>query len=405
MFHIQMDEVGEWCQCPQCRDVAPGQLYVQHLLKLAGHLADKGIQHIGAWEDMLLRHGQLSEGFAKTLEEHGLKDKLILHWFMYGPDLWEDLKPELGLRSWMAPMTGFQHNYLAAWGISHMRNLYQMLRLGQRDGAEGAEPYALYDFGYHRSHCCLAEFSWNQPSGPDAEEEDLSNFLQRYARRFFGDEWAEAISALEGLDRVYETPIAGRLTVLSALSHYTYSCPPPPDHAKIPYPEEPLRLLRADPEHQRKLQRAAGNLARINNWLASLDRSALEVPQVADSLEAECVRFASLAHIFLLLLTMEESYQCLRECAASDRNRAWALLEGISGQARQVQQLQQEAMSQWEQAKARYHHPHNLRVMSLMKRYGEELAETLAQIRDALAAEGDMSALPATLVRGTYADY
>ena len=132
---------------------------------------------------------------------------------------------------------------------------------------------------------------------------------------------------------------------------------------------------------------------------------ALEVPQVADSVEAEGTRFASLAHILLLLLTIEESYQRLREWAASDRNRAGVLLERISDQARQVQQLQQEAMTQWEQAKAPYVHPHNLRVMSLIKRYGDELAETLAQIRDALAAEGDMSALPATLVRGTYADY
>ena len=405
MFHIQMDEMSEWCKCPACRDLPTGKRCVEHLLKLGEHLAGKGIRHIGVWDDTLRKHGELNAQLVKALDERGLKDKLFLHWFMYGPEIFETIMPELGLRSRLAPMTGFKHNYLAAYEISHFQNIYRMLRLGHRDRAEGAEPYGIFDRGYHRYYCCLSEFTWNRPSGPDCEHEDLYDFTRRYVSRWFGPHSVEMLEAIETLHAAYTEPLGRGLTSLSALAQYTYSCRDRPDDPKPAYPEVAFRQLVDDPAQQRKLRRVAARLAHVRRVVSGMDRGDLPRPALADELEAECTRFASLADVFLTLLEVEADYQALRRCSPNDRERIGALITAIAAGIEQIKRLQLQAMTRWEQVKAPYLRPHNLRVMSLMLRCGEELSETLRGIRRELSAEADPAALPETLIRGTTADY
>jgi len=404
-FHVQMDEVSDWCQCPECRDVPAEERYIEHLVKLARHLADRGIQHIGVWNDILLHDKDVTDRLTAELDRHGLRDKLVWQWYMYGHQVWDSIKPELGVRSILAPMTGFMCNYLAAYRISHFQNIYRMLRLGHRDGAEGAEPYGLFDFGYHRNYCCLAEFSWNTPSGPDCEGEDLRAFLERYAARFFGEEADRMVNALETLHACYIEPFGNHETVLSALTHYTYSCAQPPDHAKVPYPETPFRRVQKDADFQRSLRRVAARLCEVRELAAGLDRCKLEVPQLADHLEAECARFAGLAQTFLLLPAVEETYQEIRACSGDDPDRATRLLQGLWTQVGEIRRVQEEAMTLWERSKASYLHPHQLRVMSLLKRFGEELTEALTQVGRTLAGGTGDQTLPESLILGTYADY
>jgi len=104
-------------------------------------------------------------------------------------------------------------------------------------------------------------------------------------------------------------------------------------------------------------------------------------------------------------LAVEETYHEIRACSDDDRERAAGLLQGLWTHAAEIGRLQEEAMTLWERSKASYLHPHQLRVMSLLKRFGEELAGTLTQVGRTLASETEDMTLPESLVLGTYADY
>lgn len=171
-FHIGLDEVyplvgmnmdmplkriDPWCECPECSKTSPEDRFVNYAVRLAKHLKEKGINHIGMWHDHFLRGGKMNEELKRRFEKEGLKDSVVLHWWRYS-DFFDTTMPELGFRRWVVPMTGYFYwiNY-----TDHSHNVFWAIDKGVEEKAEGVEAYGVWHPAFHQHYILLAAKSWN----------------------------------------------------------------------------------------------------------------------------------------------------------------------------------------------------------------------------------------------------
>ena len=205
-FHIGLDEVyplvgmnedtpllriDPWCECPECAKTTPEDRFVNYAVRLAEHLKEKGINNIGMWHDHFARGGKMNEALVRRFEEAGLKESVVLHWWQY-TDFFETTMPELGLRRWVVPMTGYFYwiNYQ-----NHLANCFLAAEKGFEEKAEGIEAYGVWHPSYHQHYAIQQAKSWNSESWPD-----MHGLRAEYAKMVFGDRWPEGLRALNYFD-------------------------------------------------------------------------------------------------------------------------------------------------------------------------------------------------------------
>lgn len=225
-FHIGLDEVyplvgmnedtpllriDPWCECPQCAARTPEDRFVEYAVRLAKHLKEKGINNIGMWHDHFTRGGKMNEELVRRFEDEGLRDSVVLHWWRYS-DFFDTTMPELGLRRWVTPMTGYFYwvNYQ-----NHLNNCFLGAEKGVEEGAEGTEAYGVWHPSFHQHYALLAAKSWNSEDWPD-----MHVFRAEYAKFLFGDRWREGLRGLDHFDNI--TGGGQMLNFLSRLFDYPY---------------------------------------------------------------------------------------------------------------------------------------------------------------------------------------
>lgn len=392
-FDIQMDEVYRWCECPKCRILPQEERYIRHLLRLATHLRDKGIQNIGVWADMLESRHMLTNELVKRFNDAGLTDHIMLQWWHYSRKPYTSTKPELGLRTCVVPMTGYLYLYHYSYGLPRVTNVYEMLSLGYTGHAEGTESYCIYDPAYHRSTAALAEWAWRCPISLD-EDQALAQYRDKYAQTFFPKYQHEAVSVFETLDDVYLNYGQG---LLGSILYYNYSYVRTVPYKKRPYPQEAYQTLEKNPAQWDRLSTAAASLNRAKIFFLKV---ALGDPenQLAWQQLANVTYSANLSQNFLILKEMEQKYQLLKKL--NNRDLMLTQLSSIEEMANRMRRLQLESLAQWEKIKPAYLHPHNMRNMSFLIKYLDELDETLDEMKNKIGS-GALTELPETLITGT----
>ena len=226
MFHIGLDEVyplvgmnedtpllriDPWCECPDCKKTTPEDRFVEYAVRLATHLKEKGINNIGMWHDHFARGGKMNQELVRRFEEAGLKENVILHWWQYA-DFFSTTMPELGLRRWVTPMTGYFYwvNYQ-----NYLNNCFLAVEKGVEERAEGTEAYGVWHPSFHQHYALLAAKSWNSENWPD-----VGTFRARYARLLFGARYREGLKAFGYFDDLTAGP--GMLNFLTRLFDYVY---------------------------------------------------------------------------------------------------------------------------------------------------------------------------------------
>ncbi len=380
-----LERISPWCRCPECRKYSEGELYVEYIVRLTSHLREIGIEEISMWYDQLVRGGQLNEELVKRLEEVGVKDALILHWWRYW-DFFDTTHPEFGFRRWVTPMTGYfyQTSYRG-----QLENIYLACRKGEEEGCEGAESYGLFDRSFDRHFAELAEMSWNSSVGRTPEQ-----FMELYARQLFGDDWRQGLDAL----RIFGTLVDSLVTYRVSYGLYRYSH----DYgqteeqatARDNYPQYTIVKMAQAPSWNAEglyaqLAAEAGRARRI------FEQVQWQRPEMRDQYLIECDRLIAMAQAMATCIGLVREYlrhqQAMKSAAMLARDDGLLVagsqkLEGLLGQFDAV-------MKAAEEKKDHYLVPHFLREMSLMRRFVASLKasfDTIAQ----QAREGEIVRLP-----------
>jgi len=309
-FHIGMDEVDPliwidpqhpkrridpWCKCPQCRNRPREELLLSYLFRIIEHLVSKGINSISLWNDQLYRMNLLNEKFSSQLKNRGLKEKIIIEWWHYGLRPFESIKPNIGLRRWVNPMTGY---YFWASYRSYLKNIQLMLNLAYAQGAEGIECYGVYDPAYHRNYLYLSDYAWNKNAN------NLDNFKNKYNKLFSGVNF-------EVFDKITEdNSLQG---IISSLDHYWYTYVNP----KKPYPRdylsECLEKLKGNPESNKRLKEIE-YLAKVarEEFEKHKDHISQKFLPILKNYIVESLRIEIMAKEFRMLLNNENIDKILR---------------------------------------------------------------------------------------------
>ena len=277
LFHIQLDEVwpeyadlddphkrvDPWCECPECSQRSAEENLQDYVLWLVQMLIDKGVGKVVMWNDQLTRHmDALDSGFAGRLQEAGLSDRLILHWWWYNNEALNDktrvaIGKRLGLAGWVAPMTCYFN-----WErySPTLRNIELMLRMGHEEGGEGAVSYSTHDPAWADHEMLLASYAWHYDAVPSPEAN-----LQVWARSRFG---AAADAVLAATERIRTA--AGQ-PALARCYYYRYSYCQPDGPWPRPYPGQALDAVEAtDGDGGAELRLAAGEAAAAGEALLGL---------------------------------------------------------------------------------------------------------------------------------------
>jgi len=382
-FHMGLDEiypivganeedpsavVDPWCKCPQCRERDRTELLTEYVVKATQHLAAKGINNITIWNDHLARSGMLTPEFVQTLEEAGVKDKVVLQWWRYDEPVLE-IPPDLGLRAWTTPMPGY---YFWLFTQSYTANIYPHLALAHKAGAEGADAYCTFDPAFDRNYHCLAEYSWNQSS-----VEDLYQFKSKYARKVLAAEGFDAVEPFEKWDQVYDSMplVPGVLDNLLFYWH-TYSW------ARNEYPRNVVRqLLNWDRRLMSTITRARTHLSRAHA-LFSARREQAPDPALIDEYLFECQRLIAVVDCYEAVLQGVGLSQQALQAETPEAVQA-GLAEAHGAFTRGLEALDA-MMALAEDVKKPYLLPQMLRDLSRLRGYVADLA---AATDDAIASQ------------------
>jgi hypothetical protein len=308
-FHIQMDEVwpdypdpddpnkvaSPWCEAPESKAKSNEENLQDYILWLVKMLTDKGVGKVVMWNDQLTRHMDVLNGdFVATLEEAGLKDRLILHWWWYNNAALNDqthvsIGRELGLDGWVAPMTCYFN-----WSRYDYRrpNIEKMLAMGREEGALGAISYSVHDPAFADHEALLANYAWT------GRQKSHEEFEQSYAERF-GDGKDTFLAAMEALLAAHEAP-------LGPCYHYAYTYTNKDVTFPREYPGEALDKLSAmdgDPAEQLRAGAAkAAEAAKAFAELGEVEETPEHDRSCARSLYAHAARAQGLATAFAMLL-------------------------------------------------------------------------------------------------------
>jgi hypothetical protein len=391
-FDIQMDEVYQW-DARDLKKFSEEEIYLNHMIKIAKYLKSKGINNIGVWTDMLEHRKLLTPQFQERIEKEGLKEVMRFQWWRYG-GAYETTNPELGLRTWVFPMTGYTYPYHYYYPISRLDNVYRMMALGHQGKAEGASSYSIYDPAYHFEISALADFSWN-PVDPDRTKA-INDFTGRFTKDVFGERWKEAKLVMENLEQLYLNS-----DILGKLLYYNYSYVNQKPYKKHPYPEEAFNALKKISDARARLEKLGG----IANNAADFLRTAMDYKdadrKVISQQYANIARMANLIDEFLLLYKVEDEYQSFKKM--TDSETRLNTLGRIKNITKRIYEYQLNAISTWENIKPEFLHLHEIRNMSFMLKFCEENFIRIGKMEAGLKSNS-LKEVPETLITGTYSE-
>ena len=315
-FHIQMDEVwpdypwtddpekigDPWCKCGSCRRKKAQENLVNYLIWLVDMLVKKGVKKVVMWNDQLSRHMKiLDDKFAKRLEEAGLKDKLILHWWWYSNEKLDDttrvaIGRKLGISGWIAPMTCYFN-----WSTYDYRrdNIELMMRMGDAEKAEGAVSYAVHDPSHLDHEALLAAYAWES-----TKKQTKDAVQQRWALSNFGDLADKYMKAVD-LVREAVTPSFG------ICNNYGYTYIHANQYPRR-YPGEALDKLEEKDDAAEGLDKAfkcASEAAAIFEEIAAAPSLSDQASGCISSLRADAARIQAIAGGFIYLLDLRAKLQ------------------------------------------------------------------------------------------------
>ncbi len=379
------ERLSPWCRCAECRSKTEGELYVEYIVRLTSHLRELGIEDISLWYDQLVRGDQLNDALVTRLEQAGVRDALILHWWTYW-DFFDTTHPEFGFRRWVTPMTGY---FYQTGYRGQLRNIYLSCRKGEEEGCEGAEAYGLFDRSFDRHFVELAEMSWNSSVGRTPEE-----FIQLYAQEVFGSDWRRGLDAL----RIFGTLVDSLAAHGLAYSLYRYSH----DYAQSEeqcmardnYPQYTVvKLAQAPPWN------AEGPFGALSAEAQRARRIFAEVAwrrgELRESYLIECDRLALMADALSTCVRLVREYERCRRGLRQPRvlARDGELLTTGSAALADVAARFEELMARVEEHKDAYLVPHFLREMSLLRSFVVNLRASFDTVAEQ-GREGDLVRLP-----------
>jgi len=316
-FHLGLDEVwpilgmdedeptrvvSPYCKCPECRDKEWYDQFVDYVIALCKHLADKGIEKIGMWHDSFVRGGKMNEELAERFRREGIFDKVALHWWRYG-GFFDTIHPELGMASWVVPMTGYYY-----WTPlqDHLSNIHLSAIKAQEENAEGAESYTVYYNAYFRNYACLAEYSWNSAGVGGVEA-----FRDKYTAFLFGDA-PEGREAFKKFD--FTTGPMGSTSWSIYYYSNSYGLSRRSSFLRSNYPQAIVEQLEDNPAGvQHNLGMICENARAARRIFDREDLWRRNPAGLAKAYSAEMARTAATAHVFMRLAQATRAYRDMRE--------------------------------------------------------------------------------------------
>ena len=395
-FHMGLDEiynitgadeenpervVDPWCKCPACREKSRNELLQEYVIRATQHLVAKGVNNITIWNDHLASVGMLTPEFVASLEQAGVRDKVVLQWWRYDEPALE-IPQDLGLRAWTTPMPGY---WFWLFYEDLTSNIYPHLALAHRAGAEGADAYATFDPAFDRNYYCLAEYSWNQ-----ATVEDIYEFKSKYARKVTGASGFEAVEAFEKFDQAYGSVpwVRGALDMLLFYWH-SYS------RARSQYPGNVVKSLLHDSMRLRNTYHGMRtHLSRASRFFEACRAKAPD-PGLIDQYLWECERLVAVVDTYeAILAAIRKSQEAL--AAAEPEARAQGLRAAAQVVSDGLSRLDA-MMARAEDVKKAYLLPQILRDLSRLRGFVTELAAAVHAAAESQAAVGRLEKLLADL--------
>lgn len=375
-FHLGMDEVWDqkgiyahhpqqkvspWCECADCRRQEKAELITNYIIQLALALKACGVKHITIWHDQLNKMGVLTEDFVTRLKSLGLENNLILNWWSYSPQLsFQNIRPELGLRNFVTPMTGY---YFWSPLRSYYQNIFAMSRVGAAQAAEGMEAYCTHDAAFTGYQLLLADCAWNA-----AATDDLETWYKKLAQYIFGNASAQGEPALQAFLTLTHTGKAQQL--LSMLDHYRYTYTDVAQSYPRAYPEEALTWLTTASSARENLNEVLKQATEVYNALLPWRDAAVPQAELLSQWLVEVARAKGLFHIFTCILEAEEYLQDLQQAQAEGSViKAQTAKRKASESLNAALQTHDSVTLQLERVKAPYLLPQLLRDWSAIRPY------------------------------------
>ena len=396
-FHLGLDEVwvsrgideqdllrpvSPFCRCPRCREKPWEDHFVDYVVHLSHHLRERGIRHIGMWNDSFVRGGRMNRALAERFEREGLQDAVVLHWWQYH-DYYDTIHPELGLRRWVVPMTGYFYweNYR-----DHLDNIWLALAKGHQEGAEGTEAYGVFARCFDRQYHLLADQAWNGRAS-----DRLAEFRDKYIVKVFG----QRSTALSEAFREFDEAVRGKyINLTTSLFYYTYAYADTPEraHVKANYPQAVLAQLLDDPLLIRsRLGEIRAGLARARGLWAGVPPRDAQQAELLAILDLEALRIETVTDVFLRLVSLLKAYEALRHLPSDQRSS-----QGLQRAATETGALLSaldNLMARTEEQADSYLVPQSLRELSLIRRFLANLQAELAGLLQRLQAS-ELADLP-----------
>jgi len=393
-FDIQLDEVYLWCQCEKCRDLPPEKIYLDHLIKLSQYLKSKGINNIVVWADMLDHHKMVNEQLVKRFEQEGVKDTIILGWWAYGRN-YDNVLPELKLRNWIVPMTGYSFPYHYTYPISRLDNVIGMLRTGVKDKVEGATSYSIYDPAYDLTTRAMANFTWYPLPLEQSDAQVKDKYIRDYSRYVFGPQTEQAVEVLASLEKFYTQ----YNKIMKTILYYNYSYVRAKPYQKRPYPEEAFASLQKIADGREQLQQMAVITRRAADFFKFAAEADGVKQDIARQFYANIYRVANLIDEFTLLYDIDDLYRQFK--TAADPSSRLEQLEKIKTDLDIINTLQTEALGVWEATKPYYLQPQCMRNMSYMLLFCREAKDKIDELESQLK-NNTLGEIPDSIITGTY---
>jgi hypothetical protein len=256
-------------------------------------------------------------------------------------------------------------------------NIYNYLRHGWERGATGMHAYNVPDPAYHKNYHCLAEFGWNQETSGG-----IANFNVKYARRFYDQQWQQALKAYDTAERV----LGCYPLVVNMLDHLLYYFNAYPWGA-IDYPADILATLADNP------LALTDGIRLIGEWVkaARRDFMALELAapgrQLRDDMLLECDRLLALIQGTVGILDVLRNYLDAQDLYPADRTAARAVLQRCVRETRAILDSNFDVMRAIQARKPAYLVPATWREQSCLVAFIHALWRELEAVYDRAAPE------------------
>lgn len=369
--------VNPWCRCEKCRQHEEGELYLEYIIKLARRLKENGINHISMWHDQLLRAEKMGLDLPERLEREGLKDIIILNWWRYG-GFYETTKPEMGLRRFVVPMTGY---YYQCSYQGHLENIFAAERVGTAEEAEGTQSYGVWDPAFDRHFCALSEYSWNNAGGGTLDE-----FSRKYARRLFGENTG---SAVEGWGRFQSVVDGHGARVAYGIWRYSHGYGQSEEQAtaRDNYPQYDIAQLLADPEGTR-LKELRGVIEQVQQARDALAAGHWQDEHLRDIYLIECDRIIATCRAFV---GCAEAVRAYREAEGKPAGNAVERMREKAGEISRHLEALDCLGRDIELKREHFQVPHMLRELTFIRDFVRRLRD---ELKDAAASGAKNPAQP-----------